>query len=100
MFEIIARCCGHGHLSGPSAFSLFPTAMDGLHVIEKGSPMVQVIPFRRDSTELRAEIRAETAQERVERERDAQHRCRGGMVSHRGPRKALNWVDGGVHSKA
>ena len=37
-------------------FPFFATGPDGLHVIEKGSPLVQVIPFRRDATELAAEI--------------------------------------------
>lgn len=69
VFEIIAGVVDTDTYGAPVHFPFFPTASDGLHVIEKGSPMVQVIPFRRDSTELRAEIRAETKQERAERER-------------------------------
>ena len=50
-------------------FPFFATGPDGLHVIEKGSPLVQVIPFRRDAAELAAEIGAETAEDRATRER-------------------------------
>ena len=45
----------------------FPTGPDGLHVIEKGSPMVQVIPFRREDSAVAADIRAETAAEAASR---------------------------------
>jgi hypothetical protein len=49
-------------------FPFFATAPDGLHVIEKGTPLVQVIPFRRADVAIKAEIRAETADETIERE--------------------------------
>lgn len=45
-------------------FPFFATAEDGVHVIEKGTPIVQVIPFRRDAMAARAAIRAETESER------------------------------------
>ena len=38
-------------------------------MIEKGTPLVQVIPFRRDATELAAEIGPETVADRELRER-------------------------------
>ncbi len=44
-------------------FPFVATAPDGVHVIEKGTPIVQVIPFKRDTTMLAAEIRSETAAE-------------------------------------
>lgn len=52
-------------------FPFFPTAPDGLHVIEKGTPMMQLIPFRRDQSAyaMAAEIRAETPQESADAER-------------------------------
>jgi hypothetical protein len=50
-------------------FPFFATGPDGVHVIEKGSPLVQVIPFRRDTTEIAAEIGPETAEDRATRER-------------------------------
>ena len=49
-------------------FPFFATAPDGLHVVEKGTPLVQVIPFRRADAAVTAEIRAETRVEAVERE--------------------------------
>ncbi|TJV08201.1 MAG: hypothetical protein E5Y16_38805, partial [Mesorhizobium sp.] len=39
-----------------------------LYVIEKGTPLVQVIPFRREDAALKAEIQAETGAEATERE--------------------------------
>ncbi|MBC8130028.1 MAG: hypothetical protein H7Y08_06865 [Rhizobiaceae bacterium] len=47
-------------------FPFFPIGPDGLHVIEKGTPLVQVIPFRRADVELKSEIRAETPEEAAE----------------------------------
>jgi hypothetical protein len=58
-------------------FPFFATAGDGVHVIEKGTPLMQVIPFRRDAAALRLNIdspdsamtvRAETAEERDRKE--------------------------------
>ncbi|MCW5717211.1 MAG: hypothetical protein KIS68_05205 [Bauldia sp.] len=43
----------------PIHFPFFARAADGLYEIEKGTPLVQVIPFRRDTTALPFEIRAE-----------------------------------------
>lgn len=67
LFEIIAGVVDTDTYRAPVHFPFFPVAPDGLHVIEKGSPMVQVIPFRRDSAEIPAEIRAETPEEAAER---------------------------------
>lgn len=44
-------------------FPFVATAPDGVHVLEKGTPIVQVIPFRRDAAALEAAIRSETPQE-------------------------------------
>jgi len=44
-------------------FPFFATAPDGLYTIEKGTPLVQVIPIRREGIAQKAEIRAETATE-------------------------------------
>ena len=40
-------------------------AADGVHVLEQGTPLVQVIPFRRDATDSRAAVRAERPAERT-----------------------------------
>ena len=53
----------------PIHFPFFATGEDGLHVIEKGSPLVQIIPFRRDGTGIEAEIRAEAPAEAANRTR-------------------------------
>jgi hypothetical protein len=67
IFEVIAGIVDTDTYRASVHFPFFPVAADGLHVIEKGSPMVQVIPFRRDSAELAAEIRAETPEEAADR---------------------------------
>ncbi len=63
LFEIVAGVVDTDTYASPIHFPFFATGPDGLHVIEKGSPIVQVIPFRRDSAEIVAEIRAETGEE-------------------------------------
>jgi hypothetical protein len=50
-------------------FPFIATGADGLHVIEKGTPIVQVIPFRRDDAAIDVKIGIETAQEANERQR-------------------------------
>lgn len=67
LFEVIAGVVDTDTYRAPVHFPFFPTGPDGLHVIEKGSPMIQVIPFRRDGTEIEAEIRAETPDESSDR---------------------------------
>jgi hypothetical protein len=44
-------------------------AGDGVHTIAKGTPLAQVIPFRRDTTAIAAIVRAESDDEAEERER-------------------------------
>lgn len=63
LFEVVAGIVDTDTYRSPIHFPFFATGDDGLHVVEKGSPMVQVIPFRRKDSELAAEIRAETATE-------------------------------------
>jgi hypothetical protein len=36
---------------------------DGVHLLAKGTPLAQIVPFRRADTELRGEVRAETPEE-------------------------------------
>lgn len=50
-------------------FPFFATAPDGLYTLEKGTPLVQVIPFRRDDLQLPGLVRAETAAEAADRQR-------------------------------
>jgi hypothetical protein len=67
VFEVIAGIVDTDTYRAPVQLPFFPTGPDGLHVIEKGSPMVQVIPFRREDSAVAADIRAETAAEAASR---------------------------------
>ena len=42
-------------------FPFFATAADGIYTLAKGTPLVQVIPFRRSDAGMTAEIKAESA---------------------------------------
>lgn len=50
-------------------FPFFATAPDGFYTLEKGTPLVQVIPFRRDDLVRPGVVRAETEAEATERQR-------------------------------
>ncbi|MFN3970287.1 MAG: DUF6065 family protein [Gemmobacter sp.] len=69
VFEVIAGVVDTDTYRSPIHFPFFVTGTDGLHRIEKGSPIVQVIPFRRDTAQIEADIRAETPAEAAERTR-------------------------------
>ena len=69
LFEIISGIVDTDSYPALINFPFFATGPDGVHVIEKGTPLVQVIPFRRDAAEVETEIRAETKAEREERVR-------------------------------
>lgn len=69
IFEVVAGVVDTDTYRSPVHFPFFVTGGDGLYTIEKGSPMVQVIPFRRETSLIEAEIRAETPAEAGERER-------------------------------
>lgn len=71
LFEIAAGVVDTDEYRSPIHFPFFATAADGLYTIEKGTPIAQVIPFRRDASalELEALIGPETAAEERERER-------------------------------
>jgi hypothetical protein len=67
IFEVLAGVVDTDTYRAPIHFPFFATGKDGLYTIEKGSPLVQVIPFRRDSAALPAEIRAERPEEAADR---------------------------------
>jgi Family of unknown function (DUF6065) len=67
LFEVAAGIVDTDTYRSPVHFPFFATGPDGLHTIAKGSPIVQVIPFRRDATEIAADIRAERPGERDDR---------------------------------
>lgn len=64
-FEVVAGVVDTDTYASTIHFPFFCTAEDGLYEIEKGSPLIQVIPFRRDSAMIKAEIRAATPRERA-----------------------------------
>jgi hypothetical protein len=67
--EIIAGVVDTDTYVSQIHFPFIATGADGVHVIEKGTPIVQVIPFRRDATHLPARIAAEDAAAAAERTR-------------------------------
>jgi hypothetical protein len=48
-------------------FPFVAVADDGVHVLDQGTPVVQVFPFRRERMPLRGRVRAERPDERAER---------------------------------
>ena len=56
-------------MSSLVATAVPPSAAPATAYIEKGTPLVQVIPFRRDGTAMKAEIGTETREEGETRER-------------------------------
>jgi len=53
----------------PVNFPFVATAADGLYTLPKGTPLVQVVPFRRDGMAAQATVRPETEAEAQMRER-------------------------------
>jgi hypothetical protein len=53
----------------PVNFPFVALAEDGVHTLLKGTPLVQAIPFRRDTERLDLAVRAESEREASERER-------------------------------
>lgn len=70
-FDMLSGIVDTDSYRSPVHFPFFPPAADGLYTIDAGTPIVQVIPFRRDASALAmtAEIRAETDPEADTRER-------------------------------
>ncbi|MFM9977402.1 MAG: DUF6065 family protein [Sphingomonadaceae bacterium] len=71
MFEIASGIVDTDQYRAPIHFPFFATGAEGVHVVEKGTPVAQVIPFRREASALAmtADIRAETDAEYADRER-------------------------------
>ncbi len=59
IFEVLAGVVDTDTYRSLIHFPFVATGADGVHTIEKGTPLVQVIPFQRKSTYLPASIRAE-----------------------------------------
>ena len=67
IFEVVAGIVDTDTYTSEIHFPFFATGEEGLHVIEKGSPLIQVIPFERDRLSDAADIRCETASEAEQR---------------------------------
>jgi len=67
--EILAGVVDTDRYTSLVNFPFIVTGPDGLYTLEKGMPLVQVIPFRRDAALVSCEIRPETDEEAAERER-------------------------------
>jgi hypothetical protein len=68
-FEIVAGIVDtdtyHAHIN----FPFFAIGADGMYTLEKGTPIAQVIPFRRDAAALPVSIRAESDSEAASRQK-------------------------------
>jgi hypothetical protein len=69
VFELAAGVVDTDTYTSLINFPFFATGADGLYALDKGTPLVQVIPFRRGDLQITADIRAETTTEAQARER-------------------------------
>lgn len=68
-FEILAGVVDTDTYASEIHFPFFATDKEGVHVLEKGTPIAQVITFRRADAQVKGEVRAATPAEERERER-------------------------------
>jgi Family of unknown function (DUF6065) len=68
VIEVLSGLVDTDSYKSPVNFPFVAIAPDGVHTLEKGTPLVQVITFRRADAALEASIRAETKREGEERE--------------------------------
>jgi hypothetical protein len=69
VIEVLSGLVDTDTYASPVNFPFIAIAPDGVYKLEKGTPLVQVIPFRRADIALEASIRAESELEGAERER-------------------------------
>ena len=69
VIEVLSGLVDTDAYTSPVNFPFVAVAPDGVYTLKKGTPLVQVVPFRRTDIALEASIRAETAEEGEERER-------------------------------
>jgi Family of unknown function (DUF6065) len=68
VFEVLSGYVDTDTYVAPVNFPFVATASDGLHTLQKGTPLIQVIPFPRDEG-IESVIRAESEEDAEERER-------------------------------
>src|SRR5688572_27216509 len=69
VFEVLAGVVDTDRYQSIIHFPFFATGSDGVHVLEKGTPIVQVIPFRRADAHIESVIRIETSEEGQNRDK-------------------------------
>lgn len=73
VFEVLAGVVDTDTYHSLIHFPFLATGPDGVHELERGTPLAQVIPFQRERTHLEAEIGAETPAEAETRLRILRH---------------------------
>jgi hypothetical protein len=68
VIEVLSGLVDTDTYKAPVNFPFVATAPDGVYTLKKGTPLVQVIPFRRADAALEASVRTESEQEGEERE--------------------------------
>ncbi|MEP3280294.1 MAG: DUF6065 family protein [Stappiaceae bacterium] len=69
VFDLVAGIVDTDTYASEIHFPFLATGKDGLHAIEQGSPLVQIIPFKRNTTGLPGEIRTQSEPEAENRKR-------------------------------
>ncbi|MGH8984321.1 MAG: DUF6065 family protein [Acidimicrobiia bacterium] len=69
IIEILAGIVDTDTYQSPVNFPFVATAADGVYTLQKGTPLVQVVPFVRPEAAMPSSVRVETEQEREQRER-------------------------------
>jgi hypothetical protein len=64
VFDVVAGVVDTDTYRSEIHFPFFATGEDGVHVLERATPIVQVIPFRRETTDIAGVIRSETEAEK------------------------------------
>lgn len=67
--EILSGVVDTDGYTAPINFPFVAIGDDGVHTIAQGTPLVQVIPFRRSDLDVRGAVRAETPDEAAQRTR-------------------------------
>ena len=65
--EVLSGVVDTDRFTNEINFPFVAVAEDGVHVLEQGTPLIQVIPFRRADPGARAGVRGESTDERAER---------------------------------
>ena len=73
IFEAVAGVVDTDTYHSLINFPFLTTAADGVYTVQRGTPVVQVIPFLRDATAIAGTVRAETQEETQTKDRILAH---------------------------